>query len=174
MDLSKRYPSPWEQRSPGWDIGCIFFYPHNPRLDVLTAKYYDPDIETASRERIDRIQSKRLLWALSRARRSPLYRARLAEKESLPAPHSAGDLAQLVFTTKEDLRRAYPFGALAVDLRRIVSLRRTSGMSGQPVVVTLRKQVYVFLEGYVGDAQAVSGEDSLLLAVDVDKVGCHR
>ena len=48
---------------------------------------------------------------------------------------SSEDVRRLPFTTKEDLRRAYPKGMLATDLRRVVRMHASSGTTGQSTVV---------------------------------------
>jgi len=45
------------------------------------------------------------------------------------------DLARFPFTTKADLREAYPFGLFAVPRERIVRLHASSGTTGQATVV---------------------------------------
>src|SRR6266566_2157752 len=68
---------------------------------------------------------------LERARdRVPLYR------ERLPAGRLASldQGADLPFTTKDDFRRAYPFGMLAVPNEEVVRVHMSSGTTGRPVV----------------------------------------
>src|SRR5207253_692863 len=43
--------------------------------------------------------------------------------------------ASLPFTTKAELRDAYPFGTLAVDLEQTVRVHASSGTRGKPLVV---------------------------------------
>lgn len=53
-------------------------------------------------------------------------------------PDDIGSLAQLAklpFTTKDDLRDAYPFGLFAVPMRDIVRLHASSGTTGRSTVV---------------------------------------
>ena len=45
------------------------------------------------------------------------------------------DLARFPFTVKDDLRRAYPFGMLAVPRQQCVRVHASSGTTGQPTVV---------------------------------------
>ncbi len=45
------------------------------------------------------------------------------------------DLGRFPFTVKDDLRRSYPFGWLAVDRRDIVRTHASSGTTGTPTVV---------------------------------------
>jgi phenylacetate-CoA ligase len=45
------------------------------------------------------------------------------------------DLARFPFTTKDDLRAAYPFGMFAVPRHRIARIHASSGTTGKPTVV---------------------------------------
>jgi len=44
------------------------------------------------------------------------------------------DIAQLPFTTKDEMRETYPYGLLAVDESEIVEIHTSSGTTGTPVV----------------------------------------
>ncbi len=48
---------------------------------------------------------------------------------------SLADLAKFPFTTKADLRDAYPFGLFAVPREKIIRLHASSGTTGKPTVV---------------------------------------
>ncbi|MDP2332482.1 MAG: phenylacetate--CoA ligase PaaK [Reyranella sp.] len=48
---------------------------------------------------------------------------------------SLDDLARFPFTSKDDLRDAYPFGMLAIPRERCVRLHASSGTTGRPTVV---------------------------------------
>jgi phenylacetate-CoA ligase len=48
---------------------------------------------------------------------------------------SPADLARLPFTTKEDLRRNYPFGMFAVPREQVNRVHASSGTTGRPTVV---------------------------------------
>ena len=62
--------------------------------------------------------------------RVPFYRKRL------PAGRLASldEVAELPFTTKDDLRDHYPFGLLAVPPEEVVRVHMSSGTTGKPVV----------------------------------------
>ena len=62
--------------------------------------------------------------------RVPFYR------ERLPAGRLASldEVAELPFTTKDDLRDHYPFGLLAVPAEEVVRVHMSSGTTGKPVV----------------------------------------
>jgi phenylacetate-CoA ligase len=60
----------------------------------------------------------------------PFYRSRLPERPLA----SLEEVAELPFTTKQDLRDAYPFGFFAVPMDRVVRLHMSSGTTGKPAV----------------------------------------
>ena len=49
--------------------------------------------------------------------------------------HTLDDLARFPFTTKDDLRAAYPFGLLAVPQEQVLRVHASSGTTGRPTVV---------------------------------------
>ncbi len=67
---------------------------------------------------------------------NPLQQQRFAAAGVHPDDlHSLSDLAKFPFTTKSDLRDAYPFGLFAVPRDRIARLHASSGTTGRPTVV---------------------------------------
>jgi phenylacetate-CoA ligase len=81
----------------------------------------DP-IEAASRDELATVQLERLRGAVAR-------RGLDADVRSLD------DLRSLPFTTKADLRAAYPFGLLTVPREQLVRVHASSGTGGKPTVV---------------------------------------
>ena len=70
------------------------------------------------------------------AERVPLYKRRLKAAKVRPEDvRSLEDVARLPFTTKDDLRDAYPYGVLAVPMREIREFHASSGTTGKPTVV---------------------------------------
>ena len=96
----------------------------------------DP-IETASRDEIAALQLARLRASLQHARDNvPHYRSRFGDAGLAPSDlESLGDLSAFPFTTKEDLRRNYPFGMFAVPRERVIRIHASSGTTGTPTVV---------------------------------------
>jgi phenylacetate-CoA ligase len=82
------------------------------------------------------LQLRRLQEVVTRAYINvPHYRKRLNEVGVKPEDiKSLNDIKKLPFTTKEDLREAYPFGMFAVPEREIVEVHTSSGTTGKPVV----------------------------------------
>lgn len=66
----------------------------------------------------------------------PTYTRKLDEAGVHPDDiRELGDLAKLPFTTKEDLRRSYPFGMFAVPMSEVARVHASSGTTGRPTVV---------------------------------------
>jgi phenylacetate-CoA ligase len=89
------------------------------------------------REELSLLQFTRLQETLERAYRNvPCYRNKFHALGLVPQDvKSLSDLAQLPFTTKEDLRLNYPYGMFAVPLREVVRIHSSSGTTGKPTVV---------------------------------------
>ena len=96
----------------------------------------DP-IETAPIEELRALQLDRLRWTLRHAHDNvPHYRQAFAEARVHPDDiTSLADLARVPFTTKQDLRDAYPFGMFAVPTAQVARIHASSGTTGQPTVV---------------------------------------
>lgn len=99
-------------------------------------RYYQKDIETASREQIQEWQDERLVNTVRRVYENvPFYREKMDAAGVKPEDiRSTADLNKLPFTTKDDLRECYPYGLLATDLKDCVRIQSTSGTTGKRVV----------------------------------------
>jgi len=97
---------------------------------------FEPALETMARRDLAQVQLERLQATLFRvAKNVPLYRNRFAERNIDPEVFAdLADVRRLPFTTKADLREAYPYGLFAVPLREVVRLHASSGTTGKPVV----------------------------------------
>ncbi|MGW2050979.1 phenylacetate--CoA ligase family protein [Streptomyces sp. NPDC001858] len=77
--------------------------------------------------------AERLRETVTRAYRgSPYLRAKWSAAGTVPEPWSQDLFARLPFMTKDDLRRGYPDGLLAVDWREVAVVHESSGTTGQP------------------------------------------
>ena len=99
-------------------------------------KYYQPEIECASREQIQQWQDERLVKQVKHVWDNvPYYRAKMEAAGVTPEDiKSAADLYKLPFITKDDLRECYPYGLLAKPLDDCVRIHSTSGTTGKRVV----------------------------------------
>jgi phenylacetate-CoA ligase len=73
-------------------------------------------IESASRDELETLQQERL-------------------RETLRRRGLDGELRDLPFTVKDDLREAYPLGLIAVPLQQLVRIHASSGTGGKATVV---------------------------------------
>jgi phenylacetate-coenzyme A ligase PaaK-like adenylate-forming protein len=108
--------------------------------------YWDPDLETTAWADVQRWQTDRVLtWVAALPARSPFHAEKLA---GTVLPEGAGDLgflADLPFTTKDEIRRSQedghpgePFGRhQGAPLASIVQVVFSSGTTGDPVVFGL-------------------------------------
>src|SRR5450631_899784 len=89
------------------------------------------------RRELEALQLERLRWTLNHAyANNPCYRRSFDAAGVGPQDlHSLKDLARFPFTTKADLRAAYPYGFFAVPMERIARVHASSGTTGKPTVV---------------------------------------
>ncbi len=99
-------------------------------------RYFQPDIETASREQLTEIQNEKLLKQVKHVWDNvPYYRKKMEEKGVTPDDiKSIDDLHKLPFLSKADLREAYPYGLAGVPMKDCVRIHSTSGTTGKRVV----------------------------------------
>ena len=99
-------------------------------------RYFQPEIECASRDEIHKIQSERLVKQVRNVWDNvPMYRKKMEEKGLTPEDiKSVDDLPKLPFIEKDDLRDEYPYGLLARPLSECVRIQSTSGTTGRRVV----------------------------------------
>lgn len=100
-------------------------------------KYYQREVECASREEIKKIQDERLAQTVKHVYDNvPFYRAKMDEAGVKPEDiKSVDDLNRLPFSYKKDLRDTYPFGLFAVPMDDVVRLHASSGTTGKQIVV---------------------------------------
>ena len=99
-------------------------------------RYYQPEIECASREQILAWQNERLVRQVQHVWDNvPYYRKKMEEKGLTPADvKGVEDLHKLPFLSKDDLREAYPYGLMGKPLKDCVRIQSTSGTTGKRVV----------------------------------------
>ena len=98
--------------------------------------YYQPEIETASREKILEIQNEKIVKQVRHVYENVPYYKKLMDEKGVTPDDIKGvdDIKKLPFLTKADLREAYPYGLLATDLKNCVRIQSTSGTTGKRVV----------------------------------------
>jgi len=89
-----------------------------------------------SADEIEELQLQRLQVVVKRAYENvPYYNKRFNNLKIEPEDiETLADIEKLPFTSKTDLREAYPFGMFAVPTEEIVEVHTTSGTTGKPTV----------------------------------------
>lgn len=100
-------------------------------------KYWQEEIETMPRKKIEELQTERLIRQVERVYDNvELYRNRMDAAGVKPSDiKSLDDITKLPFTSKQDLRDTYPYGMFAVSLDEVVRLHASSGTTGKQIVV---------------------------------------
>lgn len=98
---------------------------------------HDAASETLSRAALEQLQLERLQTTVVRAYRNVRFYHQVLDARGIDVErlHDLTDLRAFPFTTKADLRRAYPYDMFAVPLREIVRIHKSSGTTGKPIVV---------------------------------------
>lgn len=103
----------------------------------MEIKYRNKEIETISRENLEKIQLAGLRETVKYALRTPFYKERL-NNVGIRSPEdlkTLSDIEKIPFTTKNDLRDGFPDGFLAVPKDEVVRLHASSGTTGIPTVI---------------------------------------
>lgn len=98
--------------------------------------------EIMERGDLESLQLQRLKKVVKKVYEAvPYYRQKM-EDAGIKPQHikTLNDLVNLPFTTKDDLRRNYPFGLFAVSLEDVVRIHASSGTTGKPTVVGYTKR----------------------------------
>jgi phenylacetate-CoA ligase len=99
---------------------------------------FQPEYETLERHALEALQLERLQGLVERLRdANAIYAERLA---GVAAPRSLDDLAGLPFSTKADMREAYPLGLLAVPPEDLARIHASSGTTGIPTIGAYTKE----------------------------------
>ncbi|HSR35809.1 MAG TPA: phenylacetate--CoA ligase [Desulfurivibrionaceae bacterium] len=103
---------------------------------------WNEEYETLPREALEALQLKRLKAQVERVYATvPYYRKKMEDAGVAPGDiKTLADIRLLPFTTKEDLRKNYPFGLFTVPLDRVVRIHASSGTTGKPTVVGYTKR----------------------------------
>ena len=99
-------------------------------------RYYQAEIETASRGKILAIQNEKIVKQVRYVyEHVPYYKKLMDDKGVKPEDiRGVDDIRLLPFLSKADLREAYPYGLLGTDLKNCVRIHSTSGTTGKRVV----------------------------------------
>ena len=99
---------------------------------------FEQAYETMPRQELELLQLERLQSTLNRAYLNVAHYRRAFDAAGI-LPESIGslkDIANLPFTTREDLEKGYPYDMFAVPLREVVRIHTSSGSRARNAIVT--------------------------------------
>ncbi|HPK54510.1 MAG TPA: phenylacetate--CoA ligase, partial [Smithellaceae bacterium] len=98
--------------------------------------YWEKDIETIERKKLDELQLTRLKNTLAKAGKSFYYGKKFKEQKiDAGAVKSLRDIQKIPFTTKDDLRENWPYGLVASHKDDLVRMHSSSGTTGRATVI---------------------------------------
>ncbi|MDO4650514.1 MAG: phenylacetate--CoA ligase, partial [Eubacteriales bacterium] len=102
----------------------------------MEQRYFQEQIETASREEILAIQNERIQKQVKHVYENVEYYRNLMDAKGVKPEDikTVDDIQKLPFLTKADLRDAYPYGLLGTPKKDCVRIQSTSGTTGKRVV----------------------------------------
>ncbi|MDD5613986.1 MAG: phenylacetate--CoA ligase [Candidatus Omnitrophica bacterium] len=104
--------------------------------------FWNENIETIGKEQLQPLQLKLLKDTVSAALKTSFYKNRLY-RSGIKSPDdikTLGDLNKIPFTTKDDLREAYPSGLLSTSSDDVIRIHTSSGTTGTPTVIYHTKE----------------------------------
>ena len=102
---------------------------------LVENRIFDP-VETMPRDELEALQLSRLQDVVRRVERVPFYRDAFAQTGvTADGIRGLGDLGRLPITTKDDLRKHYPLGFLAIPRAEVSRYHGSSGTTGKPTFV---------------------------------------
>ena len=136
----------------------------------MNAMYFQKDIETMPRQDIEELQLKRLQKLVDYCYNNvEFYNKKLggAGITSGSRIKTLSDVQYIPYTTKEDIRDTYPFGLLAVPMKKAARLHASSGTTGKPTVGVYTKGDLDRWSDYVARicvAAGITDEDVIQIA----------
>ena len=120
---------------------------------------FDEELETMPRLALESLQLHRLQKQIANVyNKVPYYATKMDEAGVRPTDiKELTDINKLPFTTKEDLRKNYPFGLFTVPMEEVVRIHASSGTTGQPTVVGYTKQDIKMWAGLMARSLAAAG-----------------
>ena len=103
----------------------------------MDINYWNKDIEKIGKKELENYQLKNLKETIYWALKTPFYKERL-KSVGITSPDDIKtllDINKIPYTTKEDLRSAYPYKLLAVPKEDVVRLHTSSGTTGSMTVI---------------------------------------
>lgn len=131
-------------------------------LKTKKKMYWNETKECMKKEELKELQLENLKQLVSRLYHDvPFYRNEFQKIGIMPEDiKSLDDLANLPFTTKQDLRDNYPYGLFAKPLSQIVRIHASSGTTGKPTVVGYSRNDIAIWSEIVARSMVCAGADS--------------
>ena len=109
--------------------------------DLTPKKHELEPIEIASIDEIKALQLVRLKWSVDHAYKNVAFYKKKYDEIGIHPSYLKylEDIKLFPFTTKEDLRKNYPFNMFAHKLKDIARIHASSGTTGKPTVVAYTK-----------------------------------
>ena len=103
----------------------------------MEIRYWNKDIEKIEKKDLENYQLKNLKETVYWALKTPFYAERLKSVgiKSSDDIKTLSDINKIPYTTKDDLRSAYPYKLLAVPKDDVVRLHTSSGTTGSMTVI---------------------------------------
>jgi phenylacetate-CoA ligase len=98
--------------------------------------YWEKDVETLNRAKLEKMQLAQLKDTIGRAQKSFYYGKLFKEKGlNINSVKSLNDINKFPFTNKDNLREHWPYGFVAVPKEELVRMHSSSGTTGRATVV---------------------------------------
>jgi len=103
----------------------------------MGGKYWEEEVETLPRRELEGLQLERLKKTLINAYENVDFYKKSFDDAALNPYNfnNLDDMVKIPFTTKDDLRKNYPFGLFARSMDEVVRIHSSSGTTGNPTVV---------------------------------------
>lgn len=107
----------------------------------MRINYFNKKIECETRKNIEMLQLERLKYIVAKLfEKVPFYSELLKRHRIKPSDiKKLSDISKLPFTTKDDLRKNFPYKLFAEPLKKVVRVHASSGTTGIPTVVGYTK-----------------------------------
>lgn len=108
----------------------------------MNCSFRDKTTETLDREKLEILQLEKLRQVVDSALKTDFYKARLSGIGLTDARDvkTFDDFRKIPYTTKDDLRSAFPYGLLSLDKKEVVRMHASSGTTGTPTVIYFSKK----------------------------------
>jgi phenylacetate-CoA ligase len=98
--------------------------------------YWEKNVETIKRAKLEDVQLGRFKETIDRTKKSYYYGRVFKEKKlGISTVRKLKDIQKFPFTTKDDLREHWPYGFTAVPKEELVRMHSSSGTTGRATVV---------------------------------------